>query len=336
MTLMIDKSYSQPGLGAIHIERPLTNISVAYLQMAEGFVAGRVFPNIPVAKDSDKYFVIDRGSFNRDEMRKRKPGTESSGGAYELSTDRYECDVWALHKDVPDQLRANQDDPLNLDMQAVQYLSQQALIRKERLWSDTFFKDGVWTTEYDGAASTAGTNRAYWNTAASNPIEDVRGAKTAVHLSTGRRPNLIVLGRQVFDTLLDHPDIVARINQGQTPGGPAMSTRETIAALFEVDEILVMDAIYNSAAQGLSESNSFVGGKHALLCYRTDTPGVMMPTAGYTFSWTGYLGAANDLGAVIGRFREERLKSDRIEIEMAFDMKKVSADLGAFFSSIIE
>ena len=54
----------------------------------------------------------------------------------------------------------------------------------------------------------------------------------------------------------------------QTPGAPARATRQIMAEILELDEVLVMDAVYNSAAEGATESNSFVAGKHAALFYR--------------------------------------------------------------------
>ena len=42
-----------PSRGDVHVNRPLTNISIAFLQTQEAFVADRVFPNIPVTKQSD-------------------------------------------------------------------------------------------------------------------------------------------------------------------------------------------------------------------------------------------------------------------------------------------
>jgi hypothetical protein len=60
----------------------------------------------------------------------------------------------------------------------------------------------------------------------------------------------------------------------------------------------------------------------------------MVPSAGYTFTWSGLLGS-NVLGTRISRFRMEHLKSDRIEIEQAFDHKKVAADLGGFFLNAV-
>ena len=37
----------------------------------------------------------------------------------------------------------------------------------------------------------------------------------------------------------------------------------------------------------------------------------------------------------ISRFRLDHIKSDRIEIEAAYDQKRVAADLGFFWNSIV-
>ena len=100
-------------------------------------------------------------------------------------------------------------------------------------------------------------------------------------------------------------DIVGRLDRGQTTG-PVVVMRENLAALFELEQVLVMDAIHNTAKEGATASHSFIGGKHALLCYAAPSPGLMTPSAGYTFSWTGYVGAS-DNGVRIKRFRMEEL-----------------------------
>lgn len=124
-----------------------------------------------------------------------------------------------------------------------------------------------------------------------------------------------------------------RVDRGQTQG-PALVMRQTLAALFELEEVLVMDAIENTAREGAAGAYSFIGGKHALLVYAPPSPSLMVPSAGYTFSWSGLLGAGQ-MGSRIKRFRMEHLASDRIEVETAFDQKLVSADLGFFFSGAV-
>lgn len=316
-----------PTAGDVHVNTPLTNISIAYLQKATNFVAARVFPNIPVTKQSDLYYTYDRGEFNRDEMKERAPGTESAGGSYTLdNSPNYFCRIYSFHKDVPDPVRANADSVLAPDREATEYVTQKGLIKREKLFASKYFVTGVWTNETTPAN--------LWDTDTSTPIEDVRGAKSTILESTGFEANTLVLGSTVYDALVDHPDIVDRIKYGQTPGNPAIANIEALMKLFELERIFVMKAIENTAKEGATAVHSFIGGKHALLCYSAPAPGIMTPTAGYTFSWTGYLGAGAE-GNRISRFRMEALKSDRVEIEMAFDQKLVSADLGYFFLDVV-
>ena len=321
---------NQPSRSDVHVDRPLSNISLAFLQSAEGFVADKAFPILSVAKQSDSYFTYDRGMFNRDEMEELAPGARAAAANYTLSTDTYSAKVFALAKDVADQVRANADSPIQLDREATEFLAIKALIKKEKEWASKHFITGVWTTERAGVASgPTGTQFLRWDVASSTPIEDMRSAIRSVHVLTGFRPDRLVLGREVYDTLLDHPDIVGRLNRGQT-SGPAMAKRDSLAALFELQEILVMDAIENTAAEGVANSHSFIGGKHALLLYTPSSPGLMTPSAGYTFAWSGLLGGGA-IGTRMKRIRMEPEASDRLQIEMSFDQKLIAADLGHMF-----
>ena len=151
---------------------------------------------------------------------------------------------------------------------------------------------------------------------------------------TGVEPNVFVVGRAIYDALLDHPDIVGRIDRGQTSGA-AMANKMLLMQLFELDDILVMNAVYNSSQKGKADSHSFIGGKHGVLMHRPGAPGLMTPAAGYTFGWTGLLGGGA-YGTTMSRFRMQNLKSDRVEIEMAFVQKLVAADLGMFCNGLVE
>lgn len=329
------KSYAQPSRTDVHVNRPLTNVSVAFMQETEGFVADRAFPVVPVDKQSDRYFLYLRGEFNRHEMRKRAPGTESAGGTYKIdNTPTYYAENYSFHRDIPDDVRNNADDPLNLDRDATEYLTLKALINREVSWAAKYFVTGVWAQEYAGVAGAPGASQfQQWNQAASTPIENVRFMRTATKLKGGLRPNKMAIGRYVWDALMDHPDIIGRVDRGQT-SGPAKANLDALAALFELDEILVLDAIQNTALEGATESNAFIGGKHALLFYAAPRPGIMTPTAGYTFAWRGAPGASG-LGTRISKIRAPLIRSDRVEIDDNFDQKLVSADLGFMFLNAV-
>lgn len=325
----------QPTRGDVHVNQPLTNISIAHIQNATHFIADRVFPTVPVSKQSDRYYIYDRGDFNRDEMRERAPGTESAGSGYDLdNTPTYYAPVFAFHKDVDDQVRANSDNPLAPDRDATIYVTQKAMIKRERTFAANAMTAGIWSNEKTGVNSdvNTGTEFLIWNDDNSDPIRDIREARRQVLETTGFEPNKFCLGKTVFDALMDHPDIIDRIKYGQTPGSPAMVNESTLAQLFGLDEVLVSKAIHNTAAKGQTESSAFITGSNALLVYTPPSAGIMTPSAGYTFSWTGWMGASG-MGHRIKRFRMEHLEADRIEIQMAYDQNVVGADLGYFFEN---
>lgn len=341
---------ANPTQGDVHVNAPLTNISLAFMQDPAAFVADKVFPNVPVQKQSDRYYTYSRADFNRDTMRKRASGTESAGGGWRVdNTPTYYADIWALHKDIEDPIRANADSPLDLDRDSTMFLSQQALINREVNWASNYFTTGIWTgsaVDVTGvAASPVGNTVLQWNDSNATPIVDVRSNADKIHLASGGyRPNKLVLGRQVWSKLEDHGSITDRIKYGASPGAPAIVTKQAVAALFEIDQLLVMDAVKNTGNENVSENtagtpnagevNAFIGGKAALLVYAAPSPGIMTPTGGYTFSWTGFIGAGG-MGQRVKRFRMENLESDRIELQMAYTQKLVAAEMGTFFTTIV-
>lgn len=336
-----------PTAGDVHVNVPLTNISIAYMQDAAGFVADKVFPNIPVMKQSDRYFRYDRSDFWRNQFERRAPGTESAGSGWKIdSTPTYYATVWALHKDIDDQIRANADNPLNMDRDATTWLSQQAMIAREVTWAANYFTTGVWSgvtgstgTDITGVGSAPSTNQVLqWDQANSTPIQDVKANSDLIHLLTGIRPNKLTVGRQVWTKLSDHAEIIDRIKYTSGNNNPAIVSKQAAAALFELDEILVMDGIQATSAENpafeTSKTTAFIAGKQALLSYAAPNASLLQPSGGYTFSWTGLLGAGG-AGQRISTFRMEWLKADRVEGEMAYDQKLVSSDCGVFFTSIV-
>jgi hypothetical protein len=329
----------QPTARAVHVDQPLTNISIAFLQNASNFVAGQVFPNLPVQKQSDLYYIFDRGYFNRDEAKKRAPGTEAAKVGFELETASYFADVWAVKHGIPDQIAANADAVLNLERSAAELVTHKMLIRREKDWASNYFTTGVWGTDYTGVAATPGTGDVVqWSDQTSgDPIGDIRTAKTDIMESTGFMPNTMVMSQRVLDALVDHPDIVDRIKYSGGVGNqnPAVTSEQALSQLFGIPRILVMRGVENSAAEGDSNVHAFIGGKNALLTYSAPTPGIMTPSAGYTFSWQGYLGQSNTFGMATKRRYRDELETTEIEGSMAFDHKLVASDLGVFFSGIV-
>ncbi len=327
----------QPTQSSVHVNQPLTNVSVAYIQSQTAFVASRVFPLCPVDKQSDVYYAYTKADWFRDEAAPRGPATESAGSGYGVSgTASYTCKIYALHKDVDDQVRANSDSMLNPDRDATLFVTQRILLRQEKQWATDYFTTGIWGTDMTGSASTADSTHFYqWSDYAnSDPVGDVRLGMTTILKNTGFKPNKLVLGYETFVKLIDHPDIVARVAGGSTTGMPALVNEEMLARIFGLEEVIVCGAIINSANEGATASYGFVQGKSALLVYAPPNPGLMTPSAGYIFYWKGVSGG---LGQSIGvkKFRMEHLSADRVEGQIAFDDKVVATDLGYFFATAV-
>lgn len=328
---------------SLHINQPLTNISVAY-QQAEGqrWVAGQVFPQVPVQRQGDLFWKYRKGDWFRTVAGVRAPATESVGAGWEVETDTYYAPVYAVHKDVDDQTRANVDAAFNLDRDATLWVTQNLLIKRDKVWVDSFMKTGVWTggTGIGGGAAgadltggaTAGANTfVQWDRAGSDPIGDIMTQHIGMARGTGFRPNTLVVGPAVHQALLNNASIIERIKYSQR----AIVTEDLLATLFGVDRYIVTWTVQNTGPMGGADNFSFMNNKTALLVYAAPNPGLMQPSGGYIFSWTGFLGAGA-FGTRIRRFRMEAIESDRVEGEMAFDMKVVSADVGVFFSGAVQ
>lgn len=326
---------TNPTVGDVHTNGPLTNISVANFQDTNQFVAGRVFPIVPVQHRSDLYYEFDNADFHRNEMELRAPSTETAGGGFTVTSGTYSCLVYGYHKDIDDQIRANVDPQINLDALVAKYLTLKYLIFMEKQWASTFFTTSIWSKDVQGVAAGAGDDQVLqWNDDASTPIEDLDYYRRYMLELTGYEPNTLVLGRDVYDQIKNHPDFIDRVKYGQTPGAPARVTLENMKQLFEIPNIYVMNAIENTAKEGATKSHSFIAKQKALLTYSAPSPSLLSPSGGYTFSWTNYEGAGLQ-GQRITNMRIPLIRSDRFEIECAFDQKVISADLGVFFNDVV-
>lgn len=325
----------------VHIDTPLSNLTLAYAQSQTNFVADKVFPTVGVARQSDKYYIYDRANMNRTgDVKKLAPRTEVNRIGMTISNSSYFADVYGLGMDFDEQTIANEDEVLNIRSAGAETLAMRLMIHREENFATTFFSTGVWGTEVAGAASGAGTP-IYWNDYTnSTPITDVTDARRAMQLkSGGYKPNTMVVGKVTRDELINHPDILARLNGGSTVNNPALITDAKLAEIFEVENFFVMEAVNNTAVEGATESNAFIGGKHALLCHTPSSAGLMTPAAGMTFAWNNIPGA-NNLGITVESFSDDALKrqqiAEHIQVKMSYDMKVVGADLGYFFKDIVQ
>ena len=319
---------AQPTRSQVHIDGPLTNISIALVQEETHFIATQFAPIIPVQKQSDRYFIWDKAWYRQVNSQRRAPATESAGTGHQVSNDSFFCDVWAIHHDVPWQDRDNADNPLDLDRDALVFLMQDMLIRRDLECATALFADSIWTGSTTGSDITVGVS---WDQTASVPIQDIADQTSAILESTGKVPNTLVLGYDVFSDLRNHEDLLDRIKYTQR----GVVTVDLMAALFDVERVLVARGSRDTEQEGnATATEDFIfNQKDAVLLYVNPSPSINAPSACYSFAWTGHL--PNAFGIAAGRIEVPLSKATRIELEMAFDFKVVDATLGAKFDAVV-
>jgi len=320
---------------AVHVDQPLTNLTLAYAQSQENFIADKVFPTVGVSKQSDKYYIYDRANMNRTgDVAKLAPRTEVNRIGMTLSTSSYFADVYGLGMDFDEQTLANEDAALDIRSAGAETLAMRLMIHREEQFASNFFVAGQWGTD-----NTLSGNDQWSDYTNSDPIDAVTLARRTVQLGSGGfKPNTMVVGKEVRDKLINHPDILARLNGGATVTNTALVTDAKLAEIFEVENFYVMEAVKNSSVEGVAESNAFIGGKNALLCYTPSNAGLMSPAAGLTFAWNNLEGV-NNLGITVESFSDDALKrqqiAEMIQVKMSYDMKVVGADLGYLFINAV-
>ena len=323
---------AQPTQSQVHVNSALTTMSVGYMQDRAGYMHD-LFATCPVNRKSGVYFKQNRGQMLLPRAEKRAPGTAAAEAGFDMSTGSYSCEEWAYRHKLPDQVRANFDSPLSADRSSVNHVTQAMLLSREIEFASAFFTTGVWGTDMTGVSGTPSGNQfKQWDDSSSTPIDDIKtGIRAAQKASGGHKPNVLAMGPEVFDALSDHSTILARIQYSQK----GIMTPELLAAIFGLEEVVVGDIVYNTAKEGQTESLDFAIGKKALLAYRTKTPQIDVPSAGYVFSWSEFDNVKKNGGAAIRSYYQEDIKSTWYEGESNYDLGVVDSACGYFFNSAV-
>ena len=78
---------ARPTPNDVHIDSALSNISIAYRN--EAYIADKVFPIVPVQKQSDYYFVFGKSMWYQDNVAVRAPGTRAARADYSVTSASY-------------------------------------------------------------------------------------------------------------------------------------------------------------------------------------------------------------------------------------------------------
>ena len=304
------------------VDPVLSNMLVGYMQAEDRFIASKLFPVVPIEKQSGTYYAFTKKYWFLDSLKVRAPGGAFARSGYGVETATAQALLWGLEHPIADEARANNQMPMALEQAGLQWLAQQSLIRKERAFAADFMANSVWGTSDNNSTTD-------WDDFTSgDPVNDVLTARRTISNNTGFDGNTMALGYIVHQALVNHPDIIDRVKYVQA--ATLSNVEGALAAAFGVANYWVGKASYNSANEGQTFSAAAIIDDDCLVAYVSPTPGIMTASAGYTFAWEGGGGAGQ-----IGVYRDQSVKSDILQHSEAWDQKAVATDLGYIFLDVV-
>lgn len=256
------------------IDPALSNVSIKYSN--DTFIADMIFPVVPVAKQTGKYYIYDKSNLRIDKTL-RASGSGANEIDFGLTTASFSCDDHALKSFVADEVQEQAEAALNPLIDETETITEKLMLDRESALA-TMLADIAQMTENTTLSGTTQWSD-YSN---SDPIGDIRTARTNIHSKTFKKPNTLILGKQVFDMLVEHPQIIERIKYSQL----GVVTAELLARVLQVEKVLVGEAGSNTAAEGQTDSLSYVWGKHAVVAYIAPRVGLKTLTLGLTFTYS--------------------------------------------------
>lgn len=274
-----------------------------------GFIASKVFPMIEVGKPS--------GTVGKRPLAQLlKPVSNlnrAPGGAYARTDSKFDTYTYStqergLEEPVDDNDREVYADYMDADKAAVDHCVDGILRAQEQRVAD-IMNDTAQITN----TTAAGT---VWTTIASaTPIANVITAMKAVRLRIGRKPNTIIIPWARIWDVWRSTEMTGFLKQQNfvdmrlaEMGGSLDRAASALASVFGVDQVLVPDALYNSAAEGATASLAEMwDADKVVVCHVAKSSDPREMCVGRQFHWGGDGSAA---GGIVEQYRREDIRSD--------------------------
>lgn len=246
-----------------------------------GMVGDMLFPAVPVDQRGGKVITFGREDF-KIYSTVRAPGSNTKRVQIGYSGADFALEDHSLEGVAPIEnvQEAAAVPGINLGNATVRKVQKIIALRKEKAAADL----ALTAANYPASNKVTLAGNDQWSVAHadSNPSEDIETAKEAVRAKIGLRPNTIVMGAAVWAKLKYHSTLIDRFKYT----GRDSITKEMLAQLWEVDRVVVGDAVYVTDAGVQTD----VWGKFCVVAYTElgtlEDGGA--PSYGYTYQLRGH------------------------------------------------
>ena len=307
---------ANPQLSQVYVDKAIANAAIGYKNAM--YIADQVAPRVDVRQRTGDYFVFDSDGASVTDAASvnRSPGTDAPRGGYKISTEKFACKDMAFAHPVPDEIVEQADEAIRPLERGIRFCLEKCWIRRERFAAEQLFVASTWGTATDWSGT------AWSDFANSDPASDINTGKSTVKKLCGYDPNTLVMGQEVYDKIVLHPDAIDRIKYTQT----GILTPELVGKWLGIDRVIVGGASYNAAAEGATLDRQFIWGKNALLLYVPSSPSIDEPAAAYMFQMPD---------AETRSWREESPKQTVVEAKIFCDIKRTATRVGYYLPSVV-
>jgi hypothetical protein len=305
-------AYGDPQL--LHLDAMLTAISVGYQN--EAFIADIFAPNVPVNKQSDKYYVHNHDLWGRVTDDIRAPGARANElPPMTLSSDSYFVEEHALIDVIPIEEQANADNPLSPLTDATERVTNTLLLNREAALVTKY----TTAANYNASNTVTLTGTDQWSDYTnSDPVDDVKVGKKRIHDLLFQDPNVMAVQYEVAVKLEDHPDFIERIKYSQI----GITTDELIARVFNMPTFRRAGAGKVSSVYGQAETVGYMWPQDVLMAYVPARPAPKTPAFAYTFRWNFETGG----DVVTERWFDTERKADVVRVSTRYTDKFIYID----------
>jgi hypothetical protein len=304
----------------LHVDQHLTNLAINY--RPQNFIADQIAPIVPVDKQRNTYPVYSRNEFFSIEDAKRGPGAQAKKITRSVGSAFYQAENYALGMDWLIEDEANMDVAYRALSAAgkATYLQGKLMLATEKRVLDM-----VTATTAVGSLFVCNSAWSAAGTSAGDPMVAVEQMKEYAKLSTGHSFNSILMGWRAWSRLRRNANFRNLILGNNNGGG--LVTRQAAQSLFEVDRLVVADAVWHAQNEGQTASVTSMTNPLAdlfILYYAPQRASLDEPSWMYSFQWKNPI-----LPAPLTVFRhpyDSKTRSETIEVDMYQDERLVGTD----------
>lgn len=294
----------------VHVDQALTTLSVAFQN--DAYIADRVLPPTPVDKRSDLYWVYGKESFKRRDLLVR-PGGVAPEYNWTISRASYSAERYAERSIITDDLRREADQPINIDIDTTQSLTDS--VQNQREFQVLDFVTNPANVPQN--ATLSGTTQ--WSDYAnSTPLADLRMAKSAVRLGCLKEANYFTTNYDVAQVLADHPDLLELVKYTDPNNIATNGMPNVIRGL----QTAVSGAFVDESNAGQPANLQSAWGNNALVHYTTPSPGLKTVSYGYRFEAPDATTGVRGFSTI--RYRQEERHGDWIEVCTTYALKVIA------------